>query len=105
MCFNIYRKSLSNNPNGTDNDTLVIDSEDIIESSDDEASSNRRTSIYPDLSGKTDIRFHLSKSKPKYHCLNKYIYCYYFILTYKFPFCFIIKFLKIYLLFLSDSGI
>lgn len=51
---------------GTDNDHLVIDSEDIIESSDDEKSgknSNRRSSIYPDLSEKTDIRFHLSKSK------------------------------------------
>lgn len=70
MCFNIYRKSLSNNPSGTDNDTLVIDSEDIIESSDDETSDTRRTSIYPDLSEKTDIRFHLSKSKQKFQCFN-----------------------------------
>ncbi|GFQ78929.1 two pore calcium channel protein 1 [Trichonephila clavata] len=51
---------------GTDSDNLVIDSEDVIESSDDEISGqnlNRKSSIYPDLSEKTDIRFHLSKSK------------------------------------------
>ncbi|KAG8201376.1 hypothetical protein JTE90_016851 [Oedothorax gibbosus] len=62
MGLQLGRKSLSNSK-GTDNDTLVIDSEDIVESSDDETSSSRKTSIYPDLSGKTDIRFHLSKSK------------------------------------------
>ncbi|GFT64455.1 two pore calcium channel protein 1 [Nephila pilipes] len=51
---------------GTDSDNLVIDSEDVIEYNEDEFSgknTNRRSSVYPDLSAKTDIRFHLSKSK------------------------------------------
>nr|XP_042904116.1 two pore calcium channel protein 1 isoform X3 [Parasteatoda tepidariorum] len=43
----------------TDKEDLVIDSEDIVESVEEE----RKTSLYPDLSEETGIRFHLSKSK------------------------------------------
>lgn len=48
---------------GTDNDNLVIDSEDIVESSEESRRGSNNTPVYPDLSEKTDIRFHLSKSK------------------------------------------
>ncbi|PRD27579.1 UNVERIFIED_CONTAM: Two pore calcium channel protein 2 [Trichonephila clavipes] len=71
---------------GTDNDNLVIDSEDVIESSDDETSgknSNRRSSIYPDLSEKTDIRFHLSKSKNIFFAVLKLLICLYSVTSVK----------------------
>lgn len=48
---------------GTDNDNLVIDSEDIIECSEEIPKENASGPVYPDLSERTDIRFHLSKSK------------------------------------------
>ncbi|GBM49311.1 Two pore calcium channel protein 1 [Araneus ventricosus] len=65
MGLQLGRKK-SQDPKGTDIDNLIIDSEDVVESSDYEVpdkSTNRRSSIYPDLAEKTDIRFHLSKSK------------------------------------------
>ncbi|KFM81737.1 Two pore calcium channel protein 1, partial [Stegodyphus mimosarum] len=52
----------SQHAKGTDDDQLVVDSEDMVES-DNENMENKNGAVYPDLSGKTDIRFHLSKSK------------------------------------------
>ncbi|XP_055926309.1 two pore calcium channel protein 1-like isoform X2 [Argiope bruennichi] len=65
MGLQLGRKK-SQGTKGTDIDNLIVDSEDVVEFSDFEVpdkSANRRSSVYPDLAEKTDIRFHLSKSK------------------------------------------